>query len=470
MSIRIRLAALFAVATLAFMTVGGVVFVVSLRDGLRGSLDSSLRSQADTLAQSVKDTPGSVQPRDARRAALHLPSNVVAQVIDPGGHVVEASDEVGRTPLVPRAILEQARHARTFTTIYVDDDPYRAVAMSVRIGTGTWRVVIGSSLDPNHAAVSRVITEFLVGGSIAVILAALGAWILATFALRPVERIRRAAAHISGHDSDAQLPVPSTRDEIAALATTMNELLARLQGALARERAFVADAGHELRTPLAVLRTELELAERPARSRDELIDAIRNAALETDRLARLAEELLFLARAEDRPTSGFDVEPIVPLLRQSVQAFTRRAEERAVSVRIVADPGLAAPLDAISVRRAVDNLIDNALRYAPGGSEIVIEAREDGGSLIVEVRDTGAGFPDGFLPHAFERFRRADSARARVDGGSGLGLAIVSAVARRHGGTAQARNRETGGAAVTLRLPTIRPEFAVPPGGAGRRR
>jgi signal transduction histidine kinase len=253
------------------------------------------------------------------------------------------------------------------------------------------------------------------------------------------------------------LPVPGTRDEIASLATTMNDLLARLQAALARERGFVADAGHELRTPLAVLRTELELADRPQRSYDELREAIRNAAFETDRLVRLSEQLLFLARREDdRRDRVRDVEPLMPLLRQSVEAFQTRAAGRHVTLAVSGDDGIAAPLEADDVRRAVDNLLDNALRFAPAGSGVRVQATRDRTHVEVEVLDDGPGFSEEFLPHAFERFGRADDARSRTDGGSGLGLAIVLAVAQEHGGTATAANRPEGGATVGLRLPADR--------------
>jgi len=269
--------------------------------------------------------------------------------------------------------------------------------------------------------------------------------------------MRRRAAAISEHDAASRLPVPATRDEIASLATTMNDLLTRLQRALARERAFVADAGHELRTPLAVLRTELELADRPQRSYDDLREAIRNAAVETDRLARLSEQLLFLARREeDRGARVRDVEPLMPLLRRSAEAFRTRAADHGVTLDVSGDDGIAPPLEPDDVRRAIDNLLDNALRFAPTGTGVRVRARRDRDHVVIEVLDEGPGFADEFLPHAFERFRRADDARSRTEGGSGLGLAIVLAVAHDHGGTATAANRSEGGAIVSFQFPADR--------------
>jgi hypothetical protein len=233
----------------------------------------------------------------------------------------------------------------------------------------------------------------------------------------------------------------------------MNELLGRLQRALRQERRLVADAGHELRTPLAILQVELELASRAGRSHEELTAAVTNAADETRRLARLAEGLLFLAGSDE---GGVPLDrhhqPLEPVLTAAVEA-AREAASPAVWLRVEAEPDLAAPVDALRLRQAVDNLLHNAVRAAPPGSEVLIRAWMDGGAVHVEVSDQGPGFPEDFLPHAFERFRRADGARSRQDGGAGIGLAIVRAIADAHGGKAEARNHSTGGAAVSIVFP-----------------
>jgi signal transduction histidine kinase len=234
----------------------------------------------------------------------------------------------------------------------------------------------------------------------------------------------------------------------------MNELLGRLQGALARQRALVADASHELRTPFAVLRGELELASRPGRSREELAAAVEHAGEEAARLARITEQLLFLARSdEDRIQPRPELTDIVLLLTRSAEHAAARATAAGVRLTVDAPAGLVAEVDPDRIREAVDNLVDNALRFAPAGTPVVIAARAGGPGLVIEVRDRGPGFPPEFLPHAFERFARPDSGRARTDGGAGLGLAIVSAIAQAHGGRAAARNQPGGGGAVALELP-----------------
>ena len=314
----------------------------------------------------------------------------------------------------------------------------------------------GESQDVYEATLSQVVRELAIGGVVFVAVAAVGAYWLARAALSPVERLRRQVAAVSGRDEGSAVEVPGTRDEIAALADTMNELLGRLQGALARQRAFVADASHELRTPLAVLRGELELAARPGRGRDDLAAAVRSAAAEAERLSRLTDDLLLLARSdEERLSLRLETTDIGKLLARSAGTAASRLAAAGVSCRVEAPDGALAAVDGDRVRQAVDNLLDNALRFAPRGSAIVLSAAADGSDLGIQVRDDGPGFPPGFLPHAFERFRRPDTGRSRDDGGTGLGLAIVRAIAAAHGGTATAANRPGGGAMVSLCLPGV---------------
>jgi signal transduction histidine kinase len=203
-----------------------------------------------------------------------------------------------------------------------------------------------------------------------------------------------------------------------------------------------------------VLRTELELASHPARSRDELAEAVGHAAREADRAARLADDLLFLARADQGGPTVYPVrQPLRPVLAGAVAAAAGRAAAREVQLELEVDQGLDAPVDADRLRQAADNLLDNALRVAPQGSAVCVRAERREATVAVVVSDAGPGFAADFLPHAFERFRRADPARARDRGGAGLGLAIVEAIAHGHHGRAEAANRPDGGAEVRLILP-----------------
>jgi two-component system OmpR family sensor kinase len=248
--------------------------------------------------------------------------------------------------------------------------------------------------------------------------------------------------------------VPPTRDEVAALARTLNGLLQRLESALDRERQLVADTAHELRTPLAILRTELEIAQRQERTREELAAAVASAGQETARLTSLAEDLLFLARSDEGvPVLAVERQHIWPVLTKAVEAQRARAAGGGVALALEGDPWWIGEIDALRLRQAMDNLLDNALRVAPPGSTVAVHAAAARSGVVITVSDRGPGFPDHFLPHAFERFSRADAARSRSDGGAGLGLSVVGAVARAHGGRATVVNQEEGGATVSLILP-----------------
>ena len=305
------------------------------------------------------------------------------------------------------------------------------------------------SLESNNATLRQVTDGLLIGGTVFVIVAGLGAYWLARAALAPVERLRREVAALSERDTGATLRVPGTHDEIAALARTMNNLLVRLRRALARQRAFVADASHELRTPFAVLQGELELAGLPGRSKEELTAAVASAAEEAGRLTRITDDLLLLAKGdEDKLSLRPERTDIAALLTRSAERASARAQAAGVTCRVDAATALTAVVDAGRIRQAVDNLVDNALRFAPRGTQVVISAEITGPSLVIEVRDCGPGFPPEFLPHAFERFRRPDEGRARSAGGAWPGPGDRTGDRRRprrNGGSQQPKRRRRFG-------------------------
>jgi two-component system, OmpR family, sensor kinase len=464
MPIRLRLAIAFAFAAAAVFALGGWLFITSLSSAQLAAIDSQLAIQLTQagryLAAGSGSGPGSP-------AAGPAPGEYLIQVIDPAGRVRGASPETGTAPLLTAAELGQAQQGQISVTQAADEEPTRITAGPLA-GHPGWVAVAGISLEGYESAMSQAERQVAAAGGVFVVIAALGAYWLARAALSPVERLRRQVAALSAQrdgspGAGAGLEIPATRDEIAALAGTMNELLGRLRAALARQRAFVADASHELRTPLAVLSGELELAGRPGRSRDELASAVRNAAAEADRLVRITGDLLLLARSDDDQLSlRLEQVQVRPLLERSAERAAHRLAAAGVSCHVDAPAGLRARLDPDRIRQAVDNLLANALRFAPRGSVIVLAAQASGADLDLEVRDEGPGFPAAFLPHAFERFRRPDTGRSRDDGGAGLGLAIVQAIACAHGGMAAARNAPNGGAVVALHLPRATADRADP--------
>ncbi len=448
MSIRLRLAVVFALASALLFALGGWLFVSRLSASLQSTIDSQLAVQ---LAQAQRYLPGS----DARVAgtAGPAPGEYVVQVLDRSGQVRGGSADAGTSSLLGARDLQQARRGRLLVTASAGSERVRVLAAPLP-GRPGWVADAGVSLETKDATLSHVIQELLVAGALLVLVAGFGAYGLARAALSPVERLRREVAELSEREDAPGLRVPRTRDEIAALATTMNQLLDRLRGALARQRALVSDASHELRTPFAVLSGELELASRPGRSPEELALAVERAGEETARLARLTEQLLFLARSdEDRVPPRREQTDLLRVLTRCADHAAARARAAGARCEVDAPAALVATLDADRLGEAIDNLVDNALRFAPPGTAIVVSAVGVGADLVIEVADSGPGFPVEFLPHAFERFARPDSSRARRAGGAGLGLAIVDAIAQAHGGTASVHNRPEGGAVVALELP-----------------
>jgi signal transduction histidine kinase len=310
-------------------------------------------------------------------------------------------------------------------------------------------LVVGRSIAARTETLHRLAREFLFAAPAALLLAVLAGYALAAAALRPVDAMRRRAAVIGATTHGRRLPVPPAQDEIAALAETLNEMLARLEAAVEHERRFVADASHELRTPLALLRAELELALRRPRTHAELEAAVQSAAEETERLSRLAEDLLLLARSDE---SG------IPLRREQVELgavvetvrdrFATRAAQLGRELRIGQLDGAIVDGDPLRLEQALGNLVDNALAYGTGAVTLSLTARD--GTAVVHVVDEGLGFPESFLERAFDRFSRADGSRSSA--GTGLGLAIVALIAQAHGGATGASNT-TGGADVWFSLP-----------------
>ena len=454
MPIRLRLAIVFGVASALAVALGGWVFVSALSGGLRGSMIAELQTRAGTVSQQLQDTPAAAGPTAPISPDL-ADSQPITQVVDMKG-AVRASTGIGAGgPLLNVSELTRARRSQiTFERQLPGAAAPSLVLAQPASDAKPYIVVVGASLGTINGAVGRVENEVLLGGIVAVLVAGAAAWLLAGAALRPVERMRREAATISAHDQRATLEVPQTHDELAALATTLNHLLLRLQGALAHQRQFVASAGHELWTPLAILKGELELAGRPGRSRHELTSAIDEAAAETDRLVRLAEDLLVLAESDEsvhfvRP----DDTDLVVIAGTVVAAAEARARAAGVAVQLSAPPSLHAQADATRVRQAVENVLDNALRLAPGGSLIVISLRSEGPTAVIEVLDEGPGIGPEFASQAFDRFTRPDDGRDRDHGGAGLGLSIVRSIVRAHGGDVEIGNREGGGAWVTMRIP-----------------
>ena len=412
---------------------------------LESALATSLRTRADDLAATAGNS-GGVGADEGRFVEQ---DESLAQVIGQDGNVLYGSPGHEQRPLLRGAELAQARRGPLFfdrDSVSGFDERMR---LFVRPADGRV-VIVGATLEDRSEALSSLGSVLLVGGPVALLLAALAAYGVATAALRPVNAMRTEAAEISRLGSGRRLPVPPGDDELARLGDTLNEMLDRLERSAERERGFVASASHELRTPLALLRAELELALREGRTPEELRDAVASAASESERLVQLAEDLLVLARVDEgrlpvRP------EPLDAreLLATTARRFEARAAESGRELHVEASGDLPVRADRMRAEQALANLVDNALRHGEGTVELLAEPASGGARL--HVLDRGPGIDPSLDGRAFERFTRGDRARSR--GGTGLGLAIVDAIARSHGRSAGAGQREGGGADVWIELP-----------------
>jgi two-component system OmpR family sensor kinase len=447
LSIRVRLTVLFAaVMTVVLLAIGGFVYE-RVGSSLSASLNSDLRVRADDVSAPKHDgTRG-----DARDFGG---AEGVAQLLSAGGRVLRATPALRGTSLLTAAEIQRARSGPIFidrqAPLAFGDGRWRLLAQPVSSASRSEVAIVAASLKPREEALHHLLVQLLLAGVAALVLASIAGYALAAAALRPVEEMSRRAAAISLLGGAKRLPVPRTGDEIAKLGTRLNEMLARMETAFAHERRFLADASHELQTPLAILRAELEIALRRPRSRDELEEVVRSAQEEANRLGRLAEDLLVVARSDQGalPVSLATIHAD-DLLSSVAERFERRARDSGRVVATETSAGLELVCDPIRIAQALGNLIDNSLRY--GAGTITLAARRRDSVVELHVRDDGGGFPAAFLPRAFERFSRADEVRAET--GSGLGLAIVQAIARAHGGDATVANRAGGGSDVWLALP-----------------
>jgi signal transduction histidine kinase len=443
----------FAGAMALLLAALGAFVYVRFEGSLDRSINQGLRSRAEDVRALVTQADSGL--RQAGRSALTAPGERFAQIIGPSGKVEDATPSLpGRPLLSPAELLKSSRGPTMFgrKTVPGLAGSSRLLALPVQAQEQRVIVIVGSSLRQRESALSDLRTVLLLGGPVALVLASLLGYAVAALALRSVESMRRRALQVSLLEPGHRLPVPPGSDELARLARTLNEMLARNEVAFQRERAFVADASHELRSPLAILRAELDVALMGESSREELHRAVVSAAEEADRLSTLAEDLLMLAEADQgKLPIKLELIDVADTLQRMSERFAHRVREAGATIETRSPPGLQAIADPLRLEQALGNLIENALHH--GARAVIVEAEHRDERLELHVSDDGPGFPPAFLQIAFERFTRAD--RPRTAPGAGLGLSIVRSIARAHGGEAFISNGSGGGAHVWLSIPDV---------------
>jgi two-component system OmpR family sensor kinase len=329
---------------------------------------------------------------------------------------------------------------------------YVIASTTVDTTAGTWSLWAARDVSARDSALDQVDVAFSVGGGALLVLLAVGSWFLAGAALRPVESMRRRAENLGPDDT---LPV-SSNDELGRLATTLNSMVGRVRRSATRERQMVSDAAHELRTPLAGLRSRLELAQREIDDPELASIELELAQRSLERLSHLATNLLELARIDEGGPLAAHIATGRELERAALDVVdTARitSAERAIDIdhTIELDPDARVSLDPTSFSRIVENLLSNAINAVDRDGQITLELRSEVGRVVLVVQDDGPGAPADFLPRAFERFARPDD--ARTVSGSGIGLALVDALVRSADGSAQVENTAPGFRATVI-LPT----------------
>jgi signal transduction histidine kinase len=435
LSLRARLTILLFAGTIGVLAVAAIALYLDVRTEANNAVTAELRVHAADIA---------ANPTNAGRHVRGL----VSQLIDRHDQVEYPA---GDTPLLSPAELAIARRHELIIDRNVEDigDQARLLARPIR-KTGEVVIAAASTAVPRRAT-RRLALLLGIGGPLLVAAITGTGWLLAGAALRPVRRMAREATNISLIEPGRRLPQPPGNDEIAELGRTLNQMLGRIESTLAHERAFVDDASHELRTPIAVLRGELELLTLGPSDPHTIDQGLRSALEETDRLTRLTDGLLVLARADaGQITASAGATEVL-------DAAARAARRIPVREGITVDVGgedVTVQADPSWIEEIVTNLVSNAMKYATG--RVSVRVTSGNGYASLQVADDGGGFPPALLDRAFDRFARADAVRGRDDGGAGLGLAIVASIARALGGEVRAANGEPlGGALVEVTLPGV---------------
>ena len=434
-TVRVRVTLAAAGLLTVVLVLMSVLLVALQRSALTEQLDGTLSADAERVAEAMESSGVPSESSD---------DDLLVLVIGADGAIVHATGDEDEVAELAR--LEIREDERDIT---LDDDRFRVVTESFDSPDGQGRVIVAGGRDDIDDSVAELTTSLLWVIPMAVLVLSVLVWMIVGRTLQPVERIRTAVASIDMGELDRRVPVPGGGDEIARLATTMNEMLTRLESSVRRQQQFVADASHELRTPLTRMRTELEVDERDPDRADP--SATRRSQLEEiSALQDMIEDLLLLARSDANtlaPASDtIDLDDIVLEEARVASSSTVRIDTSRVS-------GAQVTGSRHELHRVVRNLLDNALRHAR--ATVSVELAERGGDVWLVVSDDGPGIPPEDRERALQRFTRLDESRSGGAGRSGLGLAIVDDIVTRHGGTTTIDDAPGGGARVTVKIPGV---------------
>ena len=467
-SVRARLTLFYVtVLALVLVVVGGLIYVLLAR-ALYTRIDENLLGLVRIATTSLRNDLAEGQDAldAARSTADELSSRgQMLAIYDWDGQLLAESGRDDDVQIVLPAVDDVPLDEPSLSTIAEEkdaDDRHRLALLRVAFDSHDARyvVVAGSTLEPTDEELEALRDTLAYVVPIALVLAGLGGWFLAQRSLAPVVAMAERARRLGGEDLSGRLPVANPRDELGRLAATFNELLARLEAAMVQQRRFMADASHELRTPITTTRTAANVAlQQHHRDEADYRHTLTIIEQQAARLSRIVEDLFTLARA-DAGNYPVRMQPLYfdELIHEVVAAARILAATRQITIDVTDVPPVSITGDEELLRRLVVNLLDNAIRHSPDGGRVHIELHATDVRCQLTVSDSGPGIPEENQPHIFERFYRVDAARARggADGGAGLGLALVRWVATVHGGEVELSRSSPHGSSFTVVLPTRR--------------
>ena len=448
-SIGVRLTFWYSLVLLAGLSIFGVGIWLAVAHSLRASLDEALTAQATGIITVLQVEFKPAKPQ-------HLEEELTEYAAaTPGGNLMTILDSQGRALLASTTLTMPATASGPFGVQVQPSGRFRTLLTTASLHGERYRVLVATPMDATEATLKRVRLLLLWSAPLVLLLASLGGYWISRRALAPVDEITREALVIGIQNLSQRLAVPNTGDEIQRLSETWNGMLARLEGAVKRLSQFTADASHELRTPIALIRTTAELTLRRERSAETYREALRQVVLESERTTRLVEDLLLLARSDaGLPSLPLERVQLTPLVQDVCQQGRVLAEARQlqISAQIPDEPVYVEANDP-ALRRMLLLLLDNAVKYTPSGGRITLSVDCGSAGATVAVRDTGIGIPETALPHVFERFYRVDESRNRDAGGTGLGLSIAKWIAERHHASLEAESVVGEGSVFRIRFP-----------------
>jgi heavy metal sensor kinase len=460
-SIRFRLTLWYvAILGIILCSFSGFLYL-TLSRSLHRDTDVRIKSIADFVASSYASPYakyGVNLDRIVEEATGKRPTGKFIQVLDKKGRIGLKSGSLGRfqLPVSIEALRNASKGRITFeTNRTIDTPPIRIVTMPIVEGRRITNIVqVATSLEDVEMALKTLLLILSITIPSALAVASLGGHFLANRAFRPVNEVIDTARAITSHNLNRRIRIPKVKDEIGRLAETFNEMISRLDQSFRRVRQFSANASHELKTPLTVLKGEIEVALRRARTADEYRTILKSNLEEINNMTKIVDDLLLLSRADAGELTLTKTLVDLPDFLSDIQVQAQvLATAKSIDVYLDNRQQVSAHADVLRLKSMMLNLIENGIKYSPPGTRIDITLGQEDGFAVITITDQGIGIPQEALPHIFDRFFRVDKARSRQEGGSGLGLSISKWVAEAHEGTISAQSQLGKGSAFIVRIP-----------------